>query len=152
MVDWGVLNYFHPSLIKFRPSNLCKLSSKIHLKQKYGSKTWHMKEFFCSAQNKQSRKFQACNGWGAVEGRGGGGQEKYWKQQKGGFTRDAKGEGRSEARPCQGQGHLDADQSELGVGYDGGYCQAVMVCQLKVIGRPLRSANYKLLADRSQNM
>ena len=34
----------------------------------------------------------------------------------------------------------------------GGYWQTVMVCQLKVIGRPLWSANKRLLADRSQNM
>jgi len=33
---------------------------------------------------------------------------------------------------------------------DGGYWQTVIVCQLKVIGRPLRSANKRLLADRSQ--
>ena len=47
---------------------------------------------------------------------------------------------------------LDAVQSEIRVGYDGGYYKAVMVCQLKVIGRPLWSANKRLLADRSQNM
>ena len=45
---------------------------------------------------------------------------------------------------------LDAVQSEIRVGYDGGYWKAVMVCQLKVIGRLLRSANKRLLADRSQ--
>ena len=46
MVDWGVLNYFHPSLIKFRPSNLCKLSAKLHFKQKYCCKTWHREELY----------------------------------------------------------------------------------------------------------
>ena len=55
MVDWGVLNYFHPSLIKFRPSNLCKLSDKLHFKQKYGCKTWHMEELYF-AQHKTSKK------------------------------------------------------------------------------------------------
>ena len=51
-------------------------------------------------------------------------------------ARDANGEGRELVSK-----DLDAVQSEFGVGYDGGYWQTVMVCQLKVIGGPLRSAN-----------
>ena len=55
-------------------------------------------------------------------------------------VRDANGEGR-ELVSKDMRRSLDAVQSEFGVEYDGGYWQTVMVCQLKVIGRPLRSAN-----------
>ena len=65
--------------------------------------------------------------------------------------RNANGEGGESVSKDLRQG-LDAVQSEIRVGYDGGYWKAVMVCQLKVIGRPLRSANKRLLADRSQNL
>ena len=55
-------------------------------------------------------------------------------------VRDANGEGRDLVSKDLRR-DLDAVQSEFGFGYDGGYWQTVMVCQLKVIGRPLQSAN-----------
>ena len=55
-------------------------------------------------------------------------------------VRDANGEGR-ELVSKDLRRDLDAVQSEIRVGYDAGYWKADMVCQLKVIGRPLQSAN-----------
>ena len=77
--------------------------------------------------------------------RSSGGKGRWWPRKvletKRGAM-DANGEGR-ELVSRDLRRDLVAVQSKFGFGYDGGYWQTVMVCQLKFIGicRPLRSAN-----------